>query len=160
MKPKTKACLPKYKSKYTPHQVYTEYPPAAQFVRAFCKPYIKISQQFFIPPIIYDITNTEKVCFSIGQLFCHLIFMHSYIFLNWNFLSRNQDDYQLVRKLGRGKYSEVFEAINITNNEKCVVKILKVSCKIFITYSLCKFLLQMLCFLLYKCRGQCANCIS
>ncbi|XP_062922753.1 casein kinase II subunit alpha' isoform X4 [Mobula hypostoma] len=37
----------------------------------------------------------------------------------------NQDDYQLVRKLGRGKYSEVFEAINITNNEKTVVKILK-----------------------------------
>uniref|UniRef100_A0A3Q0RZF6 Protein kinase domain-containing protein n=1 Tax=Amphilophus citrinellus TaxID=61819 RepID=A0A3Q0RZF6_AMPCI len=42
---------------------------------------------------------------------------------NWN----NQEDYQLVRKLGRGKYSEVFEAINITNNEKVVVKILKVS---------------------------------
>ncbi|MCL4126328.1 UNVERIFIED_CONTAM: hypothetical protein GTU68_049520 [Idotea baltica] len=36
-----------------------------------------------------------------------------------------QDDYQLVRKLGRGKYSEVFEAVNINNNEKCVVKILK-----------------------------------
>ena len=34
-------------------------------------------------------------------------------------------DFQLVRKLGRGKYSEVFEAINITNNEKCVVKTLK-----------------------------------
>ena len=33
--------------------------------------------------------------------------------------------FQLVRKLGRGKYSEVFEAINVTNNEKCVVKILK-----------------------------------
>uniref|UniRef100_A0A669D1R3 non-specific serine/threonine protein kinase n=1 Tax=Oreochromis niloticus TaxID=8128 RepID=A0A669D1R3_ORENI len=42
---------------------------------------------------------------------------------NWN----NQEDYQLVRKLGRGKYSEVFEAINITNNEKVVVKILKSS---------------------------------
>uniref|UniRef100_A0A3Q1LSG3 Casein kinase II subunit alpha n=3 Tax=Bos TaxID=9903 RepID=A0A3Q1LSG3_BOVIN len=41
------------------------------------------------------------------------------------FHPRNQDDYQLVRKLGRGKYSEVFEAINITNNEKVVVKILK-----------------------------------
>uniref|UniRef100_A0A8C7RUX3 non-specific serine/threonine protein kinase n=1 Tax=Oncorhynchus mykiss TaxID=8022 RepID=A0A8C7RUX3_ONCMY len=40
----------------------------------------------------------------------------------------NQEDYQLVRKLGRGKYSEVFEAININNNEKVVVKILKVSC--------------------------------
>lgn len=37
----------------------------------------------------------------------------------------NQDDYQLVRKLGRGKYSEVFEGINITSNSKCVVKILK-----------------------------------
>lgn len=37
----------------------------------------------------------------------------------------NQDDYQVVRKLGRGKYSEVFEAVNVTNNEKCVIKILK-----------------------------------
>lgn len=43
------------------------------------------------------------------------------------FLFSNQDNYQLVRKLGRGKYSEVFEAINMTNNEKVVVKILKVS---------------------------------
>lgn len=40
---------------------------------------------------------------------------------------RNQDDYQVVRKLGRGKYSEVFEAVNVTNNEKCVIKILKVN---------------------------------
>uniref|UniRef100_A0A3P9PSX3 Protein kinase domain-containing protein n=1 Tax=Poecilia reticulata TaxID=8081 RepID=A0A3P9PSX3_POERE len=44
---------------------------------------------------------------------------------NWS----NQDNYQLVRKLGRGKYSEVFEAINITNNEKVVVKILKKTTK-------------------------------
>ena len=41
-----------------------------------------------------------------------------------------QDDYQAVRKLGRGKYSEVFEAINVTNNEKCVIKILKVTMQI------------------------------
>lgn len=34
-----------------------------------------------------------------------------------------------MRKLGRGKYSEVFEAINITNNEKVVVKILKVGAR-------------------------------
>ncbi len=32
-----------------------------------------------------------------------------------------------MRKLGRGKYSEVFEGINITNNEKVVIKILKVN---------------------------------
>lgn len=46
------------------------------------------------------------------------------IWFFWKY--RNQDDFQLVRKLGRGKYSEVFEAINITSNEKVVVKILKV----------------------------------
>jgi casein kinase II subunit alpha len=43
------------------------------------------------------------------------------------FYFSNQDDYQIVRKLGRGKYSEVFEGINITNNEKVVIKILKVN---------------------------------
>jgi casein kinase II subunit alpha len=30
-----------------------------------------------------------------------------------------------VRKVGRGKYSEVFEGINIKNNERCIIKILK-----------------------------------
>ena len=40
---------------------------------------------------------------------------------------RDQDNYQLVRKLGRGKYSEVFEGVDIrTPNKKVVVKILKV----------------------------------
>ncbi|XP_042415093.1 casein kinase II subunit alpha-like [Zingiber officinale] len=36
-----------------------------------------------------------------------------------------QDDYEVVRKVGRGKYSEVFEGVHVTNNEKCVIKILK-----------------------------------
>jgi len=36
-----------------------------------------------------------------------------------------QDNYQLVKKVGRGKYSEVFEGIKVTNNDKVVVKILK-----------------------------------
>ena len=35
------------------------------------------------------------------------------------------DDYEIVRKLGRGKYSEVFEGINVVSNTKCVIKILK-----------------------------------
>ncbi|XP_004511850.1 casein kinase II subunit alpha-like [Cicer arietinum] len=36
-----------------------------------------------------------------------------------------QDDYEVVREVGRGKYSEVFEGVHCTDNEKCVVKILK-----------------------------------
>ncbi|KAF8404913.1 hypothetical protein HHK36_009808 [Tetracentron sinense] len=37
----------------------------------------------------------------------------------------DQDDYEVVRKVGRGKYSEVFEGINVTSNERCIIKILK-----------------------------------
>lgn len=40
-------------------------------------------------------------------------------------LNSEQDDYEVVRKVGRGKYSEVFEGINVNNNEKCIIKILK-----------------------------------
>jgi casein kinase II subunit alpha len=35
------------------------------------------------------------------------------------------DNYEIVRKIGRGKYSEVFEGINTLTNEKIVIKILK-----------------------------------
>jgi serine/threonine protein kinase len=38
---------------------------------------------------------------------------------------RDQDDYEVVRKVGRGKYSEVFEGVNCVNNEHCIIKILK-----------------------------------
>lgn len=38
----------------------------------------------------------------------------------------NQDCYEVIRKIGRGKYSEVFDGVNAENgNERCVVKILK-----------------------------------
>ncbi|GLT65193.1 hypothetical protein SLA2020_376370 [Shorea laevis] len=37
----------------------------------------------------------------------------------------DQDDYEVVRKVGRGKYSEVFEGISVPTNEKCIIKILK-----------------------------------
>ena len=37
----------------------------------------------------------------------------------------DQENYQIVRKVGRGKYSEVFEGINMKDGEKCVIKILK-----------------------------------
>ncbi|KAG0164220.1 Casein kinase II subunit alpha [Apophysomyces sp. BC1034] len=36
-----------------------------------------------------------------------------------------QDNYEIIRKVGRGKYSEVFEGVNIANGERCVIKVLK-----------------------------------
>ena len=36
-----------------------------------------------------------------------------------------QDDYEVVRKVGRGKYSEVFEGVNVHTNSKVIIKILK-----------------------------------
>merc|ERR1719197_32689 len=41
--------------------------------------------------------------------------------VNWG----NQANYEIVRKVGRGKYSEVFEGINIVTGERCIIKILK-----------------------------------
>jgi len=38
---------------------------------------------------------------------------------------RDQDDYGIVKKVGRGKHSEVFEGVHVESNEKCVIKILK-----------------------------------
>lgn len=41
--------------------------------------------------------------------------------VNWG----SQDDYEVIRKIGRGKYSEVFDGIQVNSCQKCVVKILK-----------------------------------
>lgn len=46
--------------------------------------------------------------------------------LNWPstfFLHyRDQENYEVVRKVGRGKYSEVFEGVNSINGSKCIIK--------------------------------------
>mmetsp|Transcript_3190 Transcript_3190/g.8438 ORF Transcript_3190/g.8438 Transcript_3190/m.8438 type:complete len:421 (+) Transcript_3190:663-1925(+) len=41
--------------------------------------------------------------------------------VNWG----DQDNYEVVRKVGRGKYSEVFEGINVASDQRCIIKILK-----------------------------------
>lgn len=41
--------------------------------------------------------------------------------INWG----PQDNYEIVKKIGRGKYSEVFAGVNVAENKKCVIKILK-----------------------------------
>ena len=77
---------------------------------------VKISHIIYSVKTLYNIHLPEGFFFARKNLIIWIYY----------FYYRNQDDYQIVRKLGRGKYSEVFEAINITNNEKCVIKILKV----------------------------------
>lgn len=37
----------------------------------------------------------------------------------------NIKNYEILSKIGRGKYSEVFEGINVLNDEPCVIKVLK-----------------------------------
>jgi len=39
--------------------------------------------------------------------------------------SDNIDNYEILRKIGRGKYSEVFEGVNTATEERIVIKILK-----------------------------------
>jgi len=37
----------------------------------------------------------------------------------------DRDTYEIIRKVGRGKYSDVFEGMNMQLNEKCIIKVLK-----------------------------------
>jgi len=43
------------------------------------------------------------------------------LIVNWG----NQDDYEIVRKIGRGKYCEAFEGVHVPNQTQVVIKILK-----------------------------------
>lgn len=57
-------------------------------------------------------------------------------------LFSDQDDYEVVRKVGRGKYSEVFEGVNVNSNERCVIKILKPVKKKKVSF----FVVTLMCF--------------
>jgi casein kinase II subunit alpha len=58
-------------------------------------------------------------------IFQFLKFKNDWIIQNLNFLYRSQENYEIIKKIGRGKYSEVYEGINTLNNERIVIKILK-----------------------------------
>lgn len=53
----------------------------------------------------------------------YLIF-HQQLLSHWLFI-RSQDVYEINKKIGRGKYSEVFSGVNALNQQKCVIKVLK-----------------------------------
>ena len=54
----------------------------------------------------------------------HLIFL---VFIQLLFFSyhSNADDYEIMKKIGRGKYSDVFEGISVKKDIKVIIKILK-----------------------------------
>ena len=64
---------------------------------------------------------TKRVFIVLVRLYMWL-FVCKFFFYKW--LSA-QDNYEIVRKIGRGKYSEVFEGVSILNDIKCVIKVLK-----------------------------------
>ena len=70
----------------------------------------KIVDEIFEGP--YKFVNSERP-FS--------YYYYDKLNLNWGGL----DNYYCYHKLGRGKYSEVYEGANLKNNQKCVIKILK-----------------------------------
>jgi casein kinase II subunit alpha len=61
----------------------------------------------------------ENIQIDWGYNFSKLCSLFSYC------LYSDQDDYEVIKKIGRGKYSEVFAGYSLKNGTKCVVKILK-----------------------------------
>lgn len=87
---------------------------------------VKLEISFFFSDGILGLVVVfdKLVCVFTSYALCLFSYAHSN-YSSFLLLFSNQDDYEVVRKVGRGKYSEVFEGINVNTNEKCVIKILK-----------------------------------
>ncbi|KAJ7901913.1 kinase-like domain-containing protein [Mycena olivaceomarginata] len=48
-----------------------------------------------------------------------------YDYENFHIDWKDPDRYEIVKRMGGGKYSEVFEGIDMVNNDRCVIKVLK-----------------------------------
>lgn len=99
-----------------------EYIKSSQLYHKSYSIYANLSAPTPSPPVnIMPLASKARVYFDVNMNKPREYWDYENSVIDWG----NHDDYQLVRKLGRGKYSEVFEGINIATNEKCVVKILK-----------------------------------
>merc|ERR1712159_326787 len=86
-----------------------------------------------IPQIIPQLPNQmamgdDQVIKTIAKTYAHVnnVNPKSYWdYDNFTLSWKPKENYELVQKLGRGKYSEVFEAYDIENKSKVVVKVLK-----------------------------------
>lgn len=50
------------------------------------------------------------------------------------------DNYEIIKKIGRGKYSDVFEGMNTVNDSRVVIKVLKPGKKQVAFIVLCRLL--------------------
>ena len=73
-------------------------------------------------PRVRDVSSQSRVYPDVNVVRGKEYWDYESLQLNW---TSDQDDYEVIRKVGRGKYSEVFEGMNVVNNEKCIIKILK-----------------------------------
>ncbi|KAK6461335.1 alpha subunit of casein kinase II [Scheffersomyces coipomensis] len=65
---------------------------------------------------------------SISRVYADVLSTKPQAFWNYDDLNikwNSQDNYEIVKKLGRGKYSEVFLGIDLTKGDKVVIKVLK-----------------------------------
>jgi casein kinase II subunit alpha len=66
-------------------------------------------------------TSLARVYADVNQNMPRAYWDYDSVNISWGVL----ENYEVVRKIGRGKYSEVFEGINVVNYQKCVIKVLK-----------------------------------
>ncbi|CAF9930133.1 MAG: hypothetical protein GOMPHAMPRED_005582 [Gomphillus americanus] len=62
-----------------------------------------------------------RVYADVNQQMPRVYWDYDSVTITWGIM----ENYEVVRKIGRGKYSEVFEGVNISNYQKCVIKVLK-----------------------------------
>ncbi|KAL2199861.1 kinase-like domain-containing protein [Corynascus similis CBS 632.67] len=67
------------------------------------------------------VANMARVYADVNQNMPRSYWDYDSVNISWGVL----ENYEVVRKIGRGKYSEVFEGINVVNYQKCVIKVLK-----------------------------------
>lgn len=67
------------------------------------------------------VTSVAKVYADVLASKPQVYWDYENISIKWNL----QDNYEIIKKIGRGKYSEVFLGIELVEGEKCVIKVLK-----------------------------------
>jgi len=73
-------------------------------------------------PRVRRLRNRAKVYADVNQQKPREYWNYEAATITWG---ESLDKYEIVRKIGRGKYSEVFEGVVAETQEKCVIKILK-----------------------------------